>query len=117
MGDEGVDDLAIVRLVEELGDGACGDRADAGDARDLAQRHRRTFLAGDAGQFGDTGPVGRQPGQSPAGGRGDAGEGEGQLLVQRRLGPGIGGRQNGRSHDGQGAGGDAMTLGKLGPFG
>nr|MCB7500784.1 hypothetical protein [Enterobacter roggenkampii] len=103
LGQQGVDDLEVVRLVEEVGQGLGGDRADAGDARDLVQHVGGAFVARDGGPAGQVGPAARDFRQRAAGGRGHAGEGEGDLLIHRRLGPRIVGGGSGFGHQRQDA--------------
>ena len=74
-------------LAEEQGQRPGGNRADAGHAGDLAEAFGRAFVAGDSGQPDQSGPVVGQGCEPATGGSGEAGEGEGDLLVDGGFGP------------------------------
>ncbi|MNX82313.1 hypothetical protein D3C86_1140380 [compost metagenome] len=101
-----------MRLVEEVGQGLGGDGADAGDARDLVQDFRRALVAGHGGPAGQVGPAAGDFRQRAAGGGGHAGEGEGDLLIHRRCGPGIFDGRAGLGHQGQDALRDGVGRGQ-----
>uniref|UniRef100_A0A0N4ZWK6 Amidase domain-containing protein n=1 Tax=Parastrongyloides trichosuri TaxID=131310 RepID=A0A0N4ZWK6_PARTI len=112
LGQQGVDDLKVVRLVEEVGQGLGGDRADAGDARDLVQHVGGAFIARDGGPAGQVGPAFGDFRQRAAGGCGHAGEGEGDLLIHRRFRPRIVGGRLRLGHQAQDAGRDGVGRGQ-----